>query len=304
MSGSRRQSPARSGAAVLSAVLLAALLGGCARGRHPALDIVARFEPVGPSPQLVQPYFANLDAITLVRHRQDLDAVARYIEWYLARVGDGSDGRPAGLIDDYTVHHGRSETPTGRADSADAYAATFLILVDEFEQATGRRDLLVRRRDRLEAVAGLLLSLQDPDGLVHALPDAPARYLMDNCEVYGGLVAWDGLSRRLGWERGPSWRSAAERLRRAVLERLYDPVAHRFHWAETNGTVHPSSWDRFYPDALAQLFPILYGIIDARGEMARGLWREFADRYDPRRGYAVSASQRVLIDLTREKVLP
>jgi len=293
-------------AASLAVGLAVVLVGsGCApRGRHPALDMVARFTPVGPSPQLVQPYFANLDAITLVRHRRDLDAVARYVRWYLDHVSDGGHGRPAGLMDDYTIHHGRFETPTGTADSADAYAATFLILADEFELATGRRGLLTRRRDRLEAIAGLLLALQDPDGLVHVLPRRDTRYLMDNCEVYGGLVAWSALQRRLGWEQGPAYRAAAERLRRAILQRLYDPAAHRFHWAESEGALSPSSWDRFYPDALAQLFPILYGVVDARGEIARGLWREFAARYDPRRGYVVSPSQRVLIELTRERVLP
>jgi len=285
---------------------LAGLLAvACApRGRHPALDMIARFSPVGPSPQLVRPYFANLDALSLVRHGRDPDAVERYIRWYLDHVSDGSDGRPAGLIDDYTVHHGRFETPTGGADSADAYAATFLILCDEFERATGRRGVLVARRDRLEAIARLLLSLQDSDGLVHVLPRRPVRYLMDNCEVYGGLVAWDDLQRRLGWESGPAWRAAAERLRQAILHRLYDPGARLFHWAESDGVLEATTWDRFYPDALAQLFPILYGVIDAREPLARELWQRFAARYDPRRGFVVSPSQRVLIDLTREKVLP
>ena len=312
MAPARRGRPAgdrtrRRGASVTAPLLaaLALLLGACAprTGPHPALDMVARFAPVGPSPQVVRPYFANLDALTLVRHRRDLDAVERYIRWYLDHVSDGSDGRPAGLIDDYTVHHGRFETPTGGADSADAYAATFLILCDEFERTTGRREVLERSWARLAAIARLLLELQDADGLVHVFPRADTRYLMDNCEVYGGLVAWDDLQRRLGRETGPAWRAAAERLRRAILDRLFDPAAGLFHWAESGGRVERRSWERFYPDALAQLFPILYGVIDARGSLARGLWEGFASRYDPRRGHPVAPSQRVLIELTREKVL-
>ena len=58
---------------LLGSVALAAMIG-CANApaRHPALSMVARFEPVEQSPQLVQPYFANLYAVSLCRHGRHL----------------------------------------------------------------------------------------------------------------------------------------------------------------------------------------------------------------------------------------
>ncbi|MBU1074422.1 hypothetical protein KKG45_14365, partial [bacterium] len=128
-------------------------------------------------------------------------------------------------------------------------------------------------------------------------------YLMDNCESYGGLISWSALERRLGRDAGPRYLAAAERLRQAIMSRLYDPATHRFHWAESDGVVHAASWDTYYPDALAQLFPVLYGVVPAGGEPAGSLWREFAARYDPRGGGEMSPSERTIIELTRERVI-
>lgn len=294
----------RRAAEVVVALALALLATGCATtpNRHPALAVVARFAPVGPSPQEVQPYFANLYALSLSRHGRHLDEVARYIDWYLDRLNTGTDGRPAGTIDDVAIHHGNREDSLGRFDSADGYAGTFLILLDAYEQATGDAARLVGRRTEILSIAELLVSLQDEDGLVRVAPEDGTRYLMDNCEAYGGLLAWSALERRLGWEAGPRWLAAAERLRQAIMSRLWDPVTHRFRWAESGAETHRSSWDLYYPDALAQLFPILYGVIPADGEPARSLWREFAVRYDPRDGWNVATSDRTLIELTRERV--
>ncbi len=282
------------------------LAAGCATTSrpHPALAMVAHFASVGPGPQEVQPYFANLYALSLCRHGRHLDEVARYIDWYLDSLNVDAAGRPTGIIDDVLIHHGNREESLDRYDSADGYAGTFLILLDAYEQATGDAALLQRRRTEALSVAELLLALQDQDGLVRVLPDDGTHYLMDNCEAYGGLLAWSALERRLGWEAGPRWLSAAERLRQAIMLRLWDPVTHRFHWAETEETGHPSTWDRYYPDALAQLFPVLYGVVPAGAETSRSLWREFEARYDPRRGWKVEPGDRTLIDLTRERVEP
>ncbi|MBC8423387.1 hypothetical protein H8E07_04630 [bacterium] len=283
---------------------LLVLLAGCAAGpqRHAALAVVARFEPVRPSPQLVRPYFANLYGVSLCRHGRHLDEVARYIDWYLDHLNEGErDGR-AGTIDDYVVHHGNRERTTGQYDSADGYAGTFLILLDAYEQASGDAGRLLARLDEIQIVAELLLSLQDEDGLVRVSPTDGTHYLMDNCEAYGGLVSWAALERRLGRDAGPRCLAAAERLRRAIMARLYEPATHRFHWAESDAAVHASSWDTYYPDALAQLFPVLYGVVPAGEELAGSLWREFAARYDPRSGDVRSPSERNIIELTRERV--
>ncbi len=264
--------------------------------------MVAHFEPVGPSPQSVQPYFANLFALSLSRHGRYLDDVSRYIEWYLNHLNEENATQPAGTIDDYKIHHGNREQSLKSYDSADGYAGTFLILLDAYEQATGDATLLNTWRTEIVSIAELLLALQNEGGLVRVSPEDGTHYLMDNCEAYGGLLAWSALEHRLGWDAGPRYLAAAERLRQAIMTRLYDPATHRFHWAESGGKVHVSSWDTRYPDAMAQLFPVLYGVIPAGKEPAQSLWREFATRYDPRGDDDVPSSDRTLIELTRERV--
>jgi len=279
-------------------------LVGCASTpkRHPALAVVTRFEPVGPSPQLVRPYFANLYALSLSRHGRYLDEVERYIDWYLDHLNEDEGSGLAGTVYDYDIHHGNREQSLETYDSADGYAGTFLILLDAYEQASGDAALLNARRAEIVTVAELLLSLQNEDGLVRVSPEDGTHYLMDNCEAYGGLLAWSALERRLGWDGGPRYLAAAERLRQAIMARLYDPAAHRFHWAVSGAEVHASSWDTYYPDAMAQLFPVLYGVIPAGDEPAQSLWREFAERYDPREDDDMLSSERTLIELTRERV--
>ena len=265
---------------MLASAALLALSGGCAGHRDPALAVVNWFEPLDGGRDHVSPYFANLYALSLVRHGLGEGEVRGYVAWYLDHLN-------------YPDRHGL----TGTIDD-------MIVLLDEWEQSGGDRALLEANRARIQDVAWLLLRLQDPDGLVRALPDANARYLMDNCEAYAGLLAYDALSRRLGWDTGPRHRVAAEDIREAVLSRLSDGPGRRFHWADAGGVPHRSDWDVFYPDALAQLFPILYGVVDARSDLAQHLWREFEQRHDPRAGRPVSAVQRAIIDLTRERVTP
>ena len=289
---------------MLASAGLLTLVGGCAGHRNPALSVVNWFEPLDGGRNRVNPYFTNLYALSLVRHRLGSGEVDDYVSWYLDHLNYPDRHGLTGTIDDMDVRPGGRLERTGSYDSVDGYAGTFLLLLDEWEQAGGDRALLEANRARIQDVAWLLLRLQDPDGLVRALPDANARYLMDNCEAYAGLLAYDALSRRLGWDTGPRHRVAAEDIREAVLSRLSDGPGRRFHWADAGGVPHRSDWEVFYPDALAQLFPILYGVVDARSELAQHLWREFAQRYDPRAGQPVSAVQRAIIDLTRERVTP
>jgi len=287
---------------ICASLLLLLALGGCAVNRHPALGVIDGFESAR-APYLLKPYFANLYSLKLLRRGGCEDRVERYLSWYLDRLNYPDAHGLTGSIYDFRLDRGGREEATGGYDSVDGYAATFMILLDEFEQRTGRRDLIIERADRVRDIAWLLLHLQEGDGLVRALPDRDAKYLMDNCEVYGGLIACNALWGRLGWPDGDRYLEAARAVRRGVNTTLYAPAEKRFHWALDAAGPHPSDWERFYPDALAQLFPVLYGIIDPDSEQARHIWREFAVRYDPRDGSQdVPPHLRTIIELTRERV--
>jgi len=49
---------------------------------------------------------------------------------------------------------------------------------------------------------------------------------------------------------------------------------------EKGGETYEADWDNFYPDALAQIYPIAFGVIAPDTPLARHLWREFSYRYN------------------------
>ena len=287
-------------------VLGTGLIGGagCAARLHPALDIVSLQEPIDAGLRRVNPYFACLYAEAYLKDGGDAARVRPYLQWYLDNLNYPDSHGLTGTIDDMEVHHGGRMRKTGTYDSADGYAAVFLVLLESYERISGDGAFCDANRSRIEDVAWLLLLLQDPDGLLRAHPGTHAHYLMDNCEAYGGLLAIEVLSRRRGWNQGPRYREAAENVRRAVISTLGAAADQPFHWADVAGHLHPSDWERYYPDALAQVFPILYGVVDVDSPTARRLWGEFEHRHGAAVAIERDPAQRVIIDLTRKLMEP
>lgn len=219
----------------------------------------------------INPYFANLAARALLLEEGNLDRVRRYMEWYVAHLN------PDGTMDDYWVR-GRREVATGDADSTDSYAATFLVLVHEWVGAGGDLDWVAERRSDLDRVAGAILAVTDADGLTWAKPGYRHKLLMDNCEVYAGWRAWSALQMDLGDAAGSTEAARRAEQVRIGLDRFRQPNG-LYGWAITRwGLVVESRPGRFYPDAVAQVFPMIWGLTDdAQGyrtlDRAHGNWR-------------------------------
>lgn len=280
------------------------LTAGCARPPHPAVELARLFETVPESSYHAKPYFLNLYGISLLRHGFNPQLVVDYLEWYFAHLNYPDRHGLTGSIYDVDVLSGRRQTFRDTYDSVDSYAATFLVLLRDYYVRTADRDRLERHRGRIADIAYLLVYLQDRDGLVRAVPNSDAKYLMDNCEVYAGLLAYSDLAGRLGWGDPRRYREAAGHVRRAVLDELFDARRGLFAWAKAGGGAQPAHWETFYPDALAQLFPILYGLVEPDSDLAVSLWQQFRLHHDPRTDASLSSVQRTLIELTREKMTP
>lgn len=206
-----------------------------------------------PGGSAINPYFANLSARALLKAPDNLAVVEAYMDWYLGHLNQD------GTIDDYRVEAG-AEVTTGDYDSSDSYAATFLSLVDAWVAAGGNPEWVRRNRAALDRVAGAIVAVTDRDGLTWAKPGYPAKLLMDNCEVYRGWTDWAHLLDGLGDRRGArTARERAERIRRG-LAKLKQPAG-LWAWALTKeGTAAPPDMTQFYPDAVAQLFPLIFGL--------------------------------------------
>lgn len=246
----------------------------------------------------VCPYFACIAALSLlIRPARYAGHVRRYLIWHFAHLNDaGSDHHGVdGTIYDYWVtQNGRGEI-TERAvtnllgrkqyDSTDSYAALLLILSRAYLDATGDGAYLAFRQDALvRAYTAMLATFKD--GLSYAKPGFFTRYTMDNCEVWQGLLAAEGLFHALARFAGSgalaalSKESAARRqaLAGAIERRLWNARAGHYEvGVNAKGRASLASLDlrRYYPDAMAQLFPILTGVLPPDSARAKILYATF-----------------------------
>lgn len=240
--------------------------GGLAVDRYRWLErhyayIMASQRPTGaiamtPAQLDINPYFANRAARALLTEPRHLPAVEAYMDWYLAHLN------PDGTIDDHRVEAGR-EVSLGRYDSADSYAATFLTLVEAYLQAGGDPEWVVQHRSDLDRLVGLLIRLTDPeDGLTWAKPHYPFKLLMDNVEVWEGLQAWARVLEAIGEPAAAAGaRERADRIHQGLSRfRRSDGV---YAWGLASfGLRRGGNLQRFYPDAVAQFFPLALGLTD------------------------------------------
>lgn len=238
-------------------------------------------------PVWIQPYFANQAALALLaaKNHDDLPFVSRWIVWY-ARHQNPLDG----TIDDFegTVSGGYNDN--GKRDSVDSYAATYLMVVDRYHRTTKGSmpaNVVAAVHRAYEAVC----SVTDPtDGLTWSKLDYKVKFLQDNVEVYGGLVAARSLFRSFRDQGSTPLAIDAlrrsKRLRQGLL-RYWRPDAKRFAYAlqgDDTFTVRPdeaAAWRR--TEGMANLCGLTW-IAPSHGP----IWETLKKQYKPD-GYISSA---------------
>ena len=133
-------------------------------------------------------------------------------------------------------------------------------------------------RADLDLVADVIGATRRRSGLSGATPTYPAEYLMDNVEAKRGIEDYAGLLRSVLDDPAGAERRTAEaaRMSAAIEARLW--VASRtggmYGWA---GDRLDPSWNVWFPDSVAQVWPVLDGLGDDRRR--RALWAEFTARW-------------------------
>lgn len=242
----------------------------------------------------VNPYFSSVAALALLdnadKYAQNVKA---YAEWYFAHLNtaDTDYNGVDGTIYDYiiTLENGKiiKEAAKGSYDSTDSYAATFLTVLNKYYEKTGDADYILSRAADIDRVADALLSTFS-FGLTYAKPDYEVKYLMDNCEVYEGMVAGMQLLTLIndttldGMLRLAKYKMGNEVVAQAIEKSLWN--AGNGHYEAgifASGTaINEFAWNEFYPSATAQLFPITCGVIDADSARASKLYNRFCEEYD------------------------
>jgi hypothetical protein len=226
---------------------------------------------------VVVPYQSNLAVIGLAdaaRATGDAtysDAAWRALDWYAAHED------PDGFVTDYQVVDSELVS-TGTMDSTDAYAGTFLVALRQvWRAAPDIRHL----RDLAPAIQGAVDAIEatmDADGLTWAKPSWHVKYLMDQAEVYAGLVAATQLERELN-DTVQQTRATALALRvKAGVDALWNPSTGSYDWAvHEDGTRVTTNWTTLYPDAMEQAWAVAFGVVDA--SRAPALLQTFATQH-------------------------
>jgi len=232
----------------------------------------------------INPYFANVAAMGLAKANTPASraALVKWMKWYVAHLNQRDASGLSNTVYDYNYDAATGrETPVNDYDSVDSYAATALSVAAAAYDAPGPdatlRDFVSSHIATYEAIANLLdygspTGVREANGLTFAKPSYRADYLMDNSEVYAGLADFSKLEQSLGrTSQANYYGSWANTSRQAILSQLWNPGTGRWDWALGS----PSTLSRFYPDAAAQLWPTLFGVVSPSSAQASSSWAQF-----------------------------
>lgn len=277
---------------------------------NPALSLWSEFYNVkvrSGKKYYIVPYADNIIALYFLKKNKNIGIIKNYILWYFKHLNYPDKFGLTGTMYDYIISKsGCAEKSAKTYDSADSYAATYLLLVYKYYMKTKDTGTLKYMFPKLKDVAYIIPYLQDPkDGLIEALPIKDEEYLMDNCEDYGGVKAYLGLLKITGRQFGGEYKSyekLKKSIKAAIIKNLYNRRRHNFDWAVIRGRKRYSNWFIYYPDALAQLFPILYGITNYDSPVSSiYLWNKFESIYRNKTG-SFPPEQKVLYILTKKTI--
>ncbi len=261
-------------------------------------------DPQGGAWHQVSAYQVNLGMIGALRVSPSLrPAAAAWLRWQARHMEVAGLGVARGVVLDHWLRASdlaESTCPAGMApalcnhvDAFDSTAALMLLMADTYAATTGDTALLREpaMRQALEAAAGALIRLTQPDGLTWAKPTHPVAYLMDAVEVVAGWRAWARIQRDVLAQPASADISLdfVRRVDAALHDRLWD--AKSGLWRVSADAVAPRL-DRWYPDAVAQAWPLLWSAgLDAQAS-ARAVeaWRRAAREW---RGNADWAARNV-----------
>jgi len=247
---------------------------------HPMLKIWQHYQiMINETEFFLEPYTTSLYAIDLVRQGKNLKEVRDFIDWYFNHLNYPDKWGLTGTVYDYKFFCYGREKSTEDYDSADSYSAMFLVLLYEYDRRSSLKPLLEVKKKEIYDIAYIIVHLQGADGLVRAKPDSGEKFLMDNCEDYAGLKAFVDLAKSLGWQDIDYYGEIRNDIKEAILNRLYDSKRDNFFWVKDDKAKRVSRWNKIYPSALAQLFPIYYDIIEIDSTLSQKIWKEFNSRY-------------------------
>jgi len=216
-----------------------------------------------PGSSVVNPYLGAYAAVGLARASMltgDPTPAAdawRWLDWYQGAEGSG------GIVTDATASGGTT-VPTGTLDATDAAAGMFLVAADNAWAATGDLGQLRAIQPGIAGALTAIGSVLSPSGLTWATASYRASYLMDESEVYGGLVSAAALETTLGDQALATQASSEATTLAGAVAGLWNPATGAYDWAVAgDGVGTTTNWQVAYPDAFEQAWAVAWGLVPA-----------------------------------------
>ena len=249
----------------------------------------------------MNPYFADFAALALLDKADEYSGVVKkYTDWHFSHLNTAETDHNGidGTIYDYTItlKDGKitDESVTvlkkkKTYDTIDSYAATFLSVLNKYYNKTGDSEYIIAHSEEIQRIINALFATYHK-GMTIAKPEWPVKYLMDNCEVYEGLLNAAELFENVLSPLGAEFEAIEKKCADAAIEvlqtiekELWTPVSDYYEVGIRKLVKIPSDifyWKKYYPCATAQLFPIIHGVIAPNTERANKLYDKFCETYD------------------------
>lgn len=255
------------------------------------------FRPLSNNKADVIPYFSTITAMSLLKGNSNdyTNQVIKYVEWMLSRLNTKDEDyfNIDGTMSNFHIERINNELveKSYKYDSVDSYTALFLALIDKVYLKTNDNDFLLRNESNIIRVINALLSTRNTNGLSLVSVGNRTQYTMDNVEVNYGLKSSANLINKL-----IKISSNTDKLTiiqnqidtwlientQAIQTYLWSSETNKFHIALNmeDQIVEFKNWSIFYPDAIAQLYPIVFDYIKPSSAQAIELYQLFNDEYD------------------------
>lgn len=244
----------------------------------------------------VNPYFSNIVAEALIESKSDgtQRIVLNYINWYLDHINSSEEDpyNIEGTIFDYNVTVDKNKQLSiiskNKYDSIDSYAATFIILLNKYVEITEDDTIIKNRWDDILKVHQALLSTYYKGLMVNDFKDYN-RYLMDNSEVYkavnSSLLFFKEYKGTKFYDKNRvmiyMYYILRESIEYEIENNMWTNNGYYHIVIFKNNTVPKIfDWNVFYPDATAQIFPIIYSLIEPESERAKAIYNTFNENYN------------------------
>lgn len=237
----------------------------------------------------VNPYFSCQAALGLLAKCSDkeeiqekeiaereleIQSVLKYLNWHSEQLleTNGSMG----------IYRKMGDKPqiVAEADSVDAYLGVYLELLGEYLMTTGSAKGLLWWT---EASALAIRKLEElmHDGLTRVSTENDTKYLMDNLEVWRGLTVWEKCMR--SYENMGI--SSSQQDRAVTMRKLLEKKIPEIFWDKENSRWRVMAGDTeikkdvFYPDGVAQIYPLIVGFPIKNLRIQKRLYRDFTESF-------------------------